>query len=162
MLPIELLEANLPKDAPAGSLLLPFGDSGEVVQLRFDGEAKLAVRLGPEHSRAFVGINVERAHVPALALKDWSLRVDPTSAYSAFDSSPASGHIFTCDLGRKTGLVISLDQSTCYVTLDGELIREPDFGAEKYVGFRAWAIGRDVGDRFIELVTVDHRATGDA
>jgi hypothetical protein len=153
LLPIEYIRSELPSSAPVGTLLLPYGESRGLL-LRFDTDsAKLAFQLDVHHDRAFKGVNVEGRHHPGLVLEEWSLRVDPSSGYNAFENSPELGDVFvTKSAGGQSGFVGKLDHSTIYLSTDGKLMNEPDWGADHFIGFRRWSVGYQNGDRWINLL----------
>lgn len=161
MLPISLLGTSRADAAPAGSLLLPTEGGEDVVQLHFDDQVKLAVRLDDSHQRAFLGLNVDSKHQPHLVITDWTMRVDPDSAYNSYNGTPQSGDAFIFGNDPTIGIVISLDHSTAYVTSDGRRLPQPNFGNVNYVGFRAWAVGIIVEERFVELARYDARTDAD-
>ena len=83
-------------------------------------------------------------------LEEWTLRVDPESAYNAFGGSPEPGEVFVTT--NMTGFVGSLDRFTAYVTTDGRLVSEPDWGSDQFIGFRRWSVGYQEEDRWIDLL----------
>lgn len=150
LIAIEHLRPHSTRAAPAGSLLVPYGATKSLLLCFASVTTKLALPLDALQTEAFVGINIAGRHEPALVLEDWALRVDPESAYNAFYGSPKPGDAFVTT--NMTGFVGSLDHATAFVTTDGRLIDEPDWGKDQFIGFRRWSVGFQEAARWIDLL----------